>query len=209
VNDALPRIAEEGLAEAVDASDETIAFTAEETAAVFDAAQRHGLRIKLHADQLNDNGGAALAGRFSGVSADHLEYTSEEGAAAMARSGTVAVILPGAFYVLKETRKPPIEAFRRHGVPMAVATDLNPGTSPIASLRLCAHLACTFFGLTVPEALLGMTRHAARALGRAAEIGTLEAGKSCDLAIWNIERPAEIVAWIGPAPLHARVWRGR
>jgi imidazolonepropionase len=208
VDDALPRIAEEGLAEAVDAFHETIAFTAEETAAVFDAAQRHGLRVKLHADQLNDNGGAALAARFSALSADHLEYTSDEGAAAMARSGTVAVILPGAFYVLKETRKPPIEAFRRHGVPMAVATDLNPGTSPIASLRLCAHMACTFFGLTVPEALLGMTRHAARALGREADIGTLEAGKSCDVAIWNVERPAEIVAWIGPAPLHARMWSG-
>jgi imidazolonepropionase len=208
VDEALPRIAEERLAEAVDAFHETIAFTADETAAVFEVAQRHGMRVKLHADQLNDNGGAALAARFSAVSADHLEYTSEEGAAAMARAGTVAVILPGAFYVLKETCKPPIEAFRRHGVPIAVATDLNPGTSPIASLRLCGHMACTFFGLTVPEALLGMTRHAARALGREADIGTLEAGKSCDLAIWNVERPAEIVAWIGPAPLHARVWRG-
>jgi imidazolonepropionase len=126
----------------------------------------------------------------------------------MARAGTVAVILPGAFYVLRETRKPPIEAFRRHGVPMAVATDLNPGTSPIASLRLCAHMACTFFGLTVPEALLGITRNAARALGREAEIGTLEAGKSCDLAIWNVGHLAELVARIGPPPLHARVWRG-
>lgn len=209
VDDALPRIAAERLAEAVDAFHETIAFTADETAAVFEAARRHNLRVKLHADQLDDNGGAALAARFSALSADHLEYTSEEGAAAMRRAGTVAVILPGAFYVLKETRKPPIEAFRRHGVPIAVATDLNPGTSPIASLRLCAHMACTFFGLTVPEALLGMTCHAARALGREAEIGTLRAGKSCDLAIWNVEHLAEIVAWIGPAPLHARVWRGR
>ncbi len=164
--------------------------------------------MKLHADQLADNGGAELAARFHALSADHLEYTSETGAAAMARADTVAVILPGAFYVLKETRKPPIEAFRRHGVPMAVATDLNPGTSPIASLRLCAHMACTFFGLTVPEALLGMTRHAAQALGRLDEIGTLETGKSCDLAIWDVEHPAEIIAWIGPAPLHRRVWRG-
>jgi imidazolonepropionase len=208
VDEALPRITEEGLADAVDAFHETIAFTADETAAVFEAAGRHGLPIKLHADQLNDNGGAALAARFSALSADHLEYTSEEGAAAMGRAGTVAVILPGAFYVLKETRKPPIEAFRRHGVAMAVATDLNPGTSPILSLRLCAHMACTFFGLTVPEALLGMTRYAARALGRETEIGTLEGGKSCDLAIWNVEHLAEVVAWIGPAPLHARVWRG-
>ena len=208
IDEALPRIAAEGLADAVDAFHETIAFTADETAAVFEAARRHGLRVKLHADQLNDNGGAALAARFSALSADHLEYTSEEGAAAMGRAGTVAVILPGAFYVLKETRKPPIETFRREGVAMAVATDLNPGTSPIASLRLCAHMACTFFGLTVPEALLGMTRNAARALGRETEIGTLEAGKSCDLAIWNVEHLAEVVAWIGPAPLHAHVWRG-
>lgn len=208
IDEALPRIAAEGLADAVDAFHETIAFTADETAAVFEAARRHGLRIKLHADQLNDNGGAALAARFYALSADHLEYTNEEGAAAMGRAGTVAVILPGAFYVLKETRKPPIESFRRHGVAMAVATDLNPGTSPILSLRLCAHMACTFFGLTVPEALLGMTRYAARALGRETETGTLDAGKSCDLAIWNVEHLAEVVAWIGPAPLHARVWRG-
>src|SRR5215207_4779686 len=178
IDEAIPRVAAEGLADAVDAFHETIAFTAEETAAVFEAAQRHGLRVKLHADQ--------------------LAYTSETDAAAMARADTVAVILPGAFYVLKETRKPPIEAFRRHGVPMAVATDCNPGTSPIASLRLCAHMACTFFGLTVPEALLGVTRNAARALGRETEIGTLEAGKSCDLAIWNVEHLAELVAWIGP-----------
>jgi imidazolonepropionase len=209
VEEAIPRIAAEGLAEAVDAFHETIAFDAEETASVFEAAARHGLRVKLHADQLHDNGGAALAARFGALSADHLEYANEDGAAAMARAGTVAVILPGAFYVLKETRKPPVEAFRRLGVPMAVATDLNPGTSPIASLRLCAHMACTFFGLTVEEAWLGMTRHAARALGRDGEVGTLEAGKWCDLAIWNVERLAEVVAWIGPAPLHGRVWRGR
>ena len=164
--------------------------------------------MKLHADQLSDTGSAAVAARFSALSADHLEYTSEDGAAAMGRAGTVAVLLPGAFYVLKEAQKPPVEAFRRHGVAIAVATDLNPGTSPIASLRLCAHMACTFFGLTVPEALLGITREAAKALGRADEIGTLEPGKWCDLAIWNVAHLAEIVAWIGPAPLHARVWRG-
>jgi imidazolonepropionase len=208
IDETLPRIASERLAEAVDAFHETIAFTAEESAAVFEAAHRQGLPVKLHADQLADNGGAALAARFSALSADHLEYASEEGAAAMGRAGTVAVLLPGAFYVLKETRKPPVEAFRRHRVPMAVATDLNPGSSPIASLRLCAHMACTFFGLTVPEALLGMTRHAAHALGKLDRTGTLEPGKWCDLAIWDVERLAEIVAWIGPAPLHARVWRG-
>jgi imidazolonepropionase len=209
VEEALPQVAAEGLAEAVDAFHETIAFTMEETAAVFEAARRHGLRVKLHADQLNDHGGAALAARFGALSADHLEYTSEEGAAAMGAAGTVAVILPGAFYALKEKQRPPVEAFRRHGVPMAVATDLNPGTSPIASLRLCAHMACTFFGLTVPEALLGMTRHAAQALGHLGKVGTLETGKLCDLAIWNVEHLAEIIAWIGPAPLHQRVWRGK
>jgi imidazolonepropionase len=207
--DAIPKIAGGGLADSVDVFHETIAFDSEETAAVLAAAREHGLNVKLHADQLNDNGGAALAARYGALSADHLEYTSEAGAAAMAESGTVAVILPGAFYVLKETRKPPIDAFRRHGVPMAVATDLNPGTSPIASLRLSAHMACTFFGMTVPEALLGMTRHAARALGRLGEIGTIEAGKRCDLAIWDVEHLAQIVAWIGPAPLHRRVFRGR
>ena len=208
IDEALPRIAAEGLADAVDAFQETIGFTPEETAAVLEAAQRHGLKVKLHADQLSDTGSAAVAARFSALSADHLEYTSEEGAAAMGRAGTVAVLLPGAFYVLKEAQKPPVEAFRRHGVAIAVATDLNPGTSPIASLRLCAHMACTFFGLTVPEALLGITREAAKALGRADEIGTLEPGKWCDLAIWDVAHLAEIVAWIGPAPLHARVWRG-
>ena len=208
IDEALPRIAAEGLADAVDAFQETIGFTPEETAAVLEAAQRHGLKVKLHADQLSDTGSAAVAARFSALSADHLEYTSEDGAAAMGRAGTVAVLLPGAFYVLKEAQKPPVEAFRRHGVAMAVATDLNPGTSPIASLRLCAHMACTFFGLTVPEALLGITREAAKALGRADEIGTLEPGKWCDLAIWDVAHLAEIVAWIGPAPLHARVWRG-
>jgi imidazolonepropionase len=207
--EVIPRVAAEGLADAVDAFHETIAFDAEETASVFAGAQAHGLEVKLHADQLADNGGGALAARFGALSADHLEYLSEDGAAAMGRAGTVAVILPGAFYVLKETRRPPVEALRRHGVPMAVATDLNPGTSPIASPRLCAHMACTFFGLTVPEALLGLTRNAARALGRLDETGTLEAGKWCDLAVWDVAHPAQIIAWIGPAPLHARVWRGQ
>ncbi len=207
--EAIPRIAREKLAAAVDGFHETIAFDADETEAVFAAARRPGLAVKAHAVQLAAHGGAALAARSGALSADHLEYASEAGAEAMGEAGTVAVILPGAFYVLKETRKPPVETFRRHGVPMAVATDCNPGTSPIASLRLCAHMACTFFGLTVPEALRGMTRNAATALGRGGETGTLDAGKSCDLAIWNVERLAEIVAWIGPAPLDARVRRGR
>lgn len=200
---------DQGLVDAVDGFCETIAFSTDEMARLFTEARALGLPVKLHAEQLSNLGGAQLAASHRALSADHLEYTSEDGAAAMGRSGTVAVILPGAFYVLKETRRPPVDAFRRHGVPMAVATDLNPGTSPIASLRLCAHMACTFFGLTVPEALLGMTRHAAQALGRLDEVGTLEAGKWCDLAIWDIEHLAQIVAWIGPAPLHRRIWRGR
>ena len=142
------------------------------------------------------------------LSADHLEYTDEEGAAAMAAAGTVAVLLPGAFYVLREKQLPPVEAFRRHGVPIAIATDCNPGTSPITSLLLTMNMAATLFRLTVDECLAGVTREAARALGRA-DIGTLEAGKACDLAIWNIERPAELVYRIGFNPLHARVRRGR
>jgi imidazolonepropionase len=207
-DDTIPRIAAERLAVAIDAFHETIAFTTDEVAAVFEAARRHGLAVKLHADQLGDNGGAALAARFGALSADHLEYASEAGVVAMARAGTVATLLPGAFYVLRERRAPPVEALRRHRVPMAVATDLNPGTSPITSLRLCAHMACIFFGLSVAEALVGITRRAAQALGRLAEIGTLEAGKRCDLAVWNVEHLAQVIAWIGPAPLHGRVWRG-
>jgi imidazolonepropionase len=199
-DEIVPRVAAEGLADAVDAFMETVAFTAEEVARVFEAAKAHGLRVKLHADQLSDGGGAALAARFSALSADHLEYTSEEGATAMGRAGTVAVLLPGAFLMLRETQKPPVEAFRRHGVPMAVATDLNPGSSPVHSLRVAATLACVQFGLTVAEALLGMTRNAARALG-CDDLGVLAPGKQCDLAVWGVDNLAELIAKIGPAPL--------
>lgn len=204
----IPALARQGLADAVDAFCETIAFTPQETARVFEAARAAGLPVKLHADQLSDLGGAALAARFRALSADHLEHTSEEGAVAMAAAGTVAVLLPGAFYTLRETQAPPVAAFRRHGVPVAVATDCNPGSSPLTSPLLAMNMAATLFRLTVEECLAGFTREAARALGRLSEIGTLEVGKASDLAIWDIERPAELVYRIGFNPLHARVWRG-
>ena len=201
----IPVVAREGLADAVDVFCETIAFTPEETAAIFEAARAVGLPVKLHADQLADSGGGALAARFGALSADHLEYTGEESAAAMAKAGTVAVVLPGAFYTLRETSKPPIEAFRRHGVKMAVATDSNPGSSPLTSPLLAMNMAATLFRLTVEETIAGMTREAARALGLLAETGTLEIGKAADLALWEIERPAELVYRIGFNPNHIRV----
>jgi imidazolonepropionase len=205
----LPSIAAEKLADAVDGFCEGIAFSPEQMALVFDAAKAHGLPVKLHADQLSNLHGAALAARFDALSADHLEYTDEAGAAAMAKAGTVAVILPGAFYFIRETRKPPLDLFRKHGVKMAVATDCNPGTSPLTSLLLTMNMAATLFAMTVEECLAGVTREAARALGLLDETGTLEAGKSADLAIWDIERPAELVYRIGFNPLHQRIWRGQ
>jgi imidazolonepropionase len=205
----LPALAREGLVDAVDAFCEGIAFSPEQTARVFDAAKAHGLNIKLHADQLSNLHGARLAADHGALSADHLEYTDEDGAAAMARTGTVAVLLPGAFYMLRETRIPPVAAFRKHGTRMALATDCNPGTSPLTSLLLTMNMGATLFRLTVEECIAGVTREAARALGRLDTIGTLEPGKSCDLAIWNIERPAELVYRIGFNPLHARIWRGQ
>jgi len=204
--DLLPRVAEGKLADAVDGFCEGIAFTPDEIASFFTAAKAHGLAVKLHADQLSNLHGAALAARFSALSADHLEYTDDEGSAAMAASGTVAVILPGAFYTLREKQLPPIESFRRHGTKMAVATDLNPGTSPLTSLLLAMNMAATQFRMTVEECLLGVTRNAAAALGRSKNVGTLEANKKCHLAIWNIERPAELVYRIGYNPLHQRIW---
>jgi imidazolonepropionase len=198
-------IASERLADAVDAFCETIAFTSAHTARVFAAAQARGLPVKLHADQLSNLHGARLAAEHGALSADHLEHADEEGVAAMARSGTVAVLLPGAFYVLRERQLPPVDALRRHRVPIAIATDSNPGTSPITSLLLILNMAATLFRLTVEEAVAGVTREAARAIGRLAEIGTLEAGKRCDLAVWSIERPAELVYRIGFNPLHSRV----
>ncbi|PDT69396.1 imidazolonepropionase [Bradyrhizobium ottawaense] len=205
----LPAVAKAGLADAVDAFLEGIAFSAEQTARVFETARELGLPVKLHADQLSNLGGAALAARFSALSADHLEHTDEAGAAAMARAGTVAVLLPGAFYFIRETQKPPVEAFRSHGVSMALATDCNPGSSPLTSLLLAMNMGATLFRMTVAECLAGITREGARALGVLDETGTLEAGKWCDLAIWDIERPAELVYCIGFNPLHRRVWRGQ
>jgi len=201
-------LAQEKLADAVDAFCEDIAFSPAQTARVFAAARAAGLPVKLHADQLSNLHGARLAAEHGALSADHLEYTDEDGAAAMARAGTVAVLLPGAFYVLREKQLPPVEAFRKHNVPLALATDSNPGTSPVTSLLLTMNMAATLFRLTVDECLAGVTRNAALALGRR-DIGTLEPGKWCDLAIWDIVRPAELVYRIGFNPLHARVRRGR
>ena len=205
----VPSIAHEKLADAVDAFCETIAFSPAQTARVFAAARAAGLPVKLHADQLSNLHGARLAAEHGALSADHLEHADEDGVAAMARAGTVAVLLPGAFYVLREKQAPPVEALRRQRVPMAIATDSNPGTSPITSLLLIMNMAATLFRLTVDETIAGVTREAARALGRLGEVGTLEPGKCCDLAIWDIERPAELVYRIGFNPLHARVRRGR
>jgi imidazolonepropionase len=207
--DMLPAIAAGHFADAVDAFCENIAFSPEETAQVFSAARPLGLSVRLHADQLSDFGGAALAARFGALSADHLEYASEQGVAAMAAAGTIAVLLPGAFYFIREKQVPPVDAFRRHGVPIALATDCNPGSSPLTSLLLVMNMGATLFRLTVEECIAGVTREAARALGMFGEIGSLDSGKWCDLAIWDIERPAELVYRMGFNPLHARVWHGQ
>ncbi|MBO4220891.1 imidazolonepropionase [Bradyrhizobium neotropicale] len=205
----LPTVARAGLADAVDAFMEGIAFSRDQTARVFEAAKALGLPVKLHADQLSNLGGASLAAEYSAMSADHLEHTDEAGAQAMAAAGTVAVLLPGAFYFIRETTKPPVELFRAHGVKMALATDCNPGSSPLTSLLLTMNMGATLFRLTVAECLAGVTREGARALGLLGDTGTLEVGKWCDLAIWEIERPAELVYRIGFNPLHGRVWRGQ
>jgi imidazolonepropionase len=206
--DMIPVIAREKLAGAVDAFCEGIAFSPEQVARVFEAAKVHGLAVKLHADQLSNLHGAELAARYGALSADHLEWTDEAGIAAMAKAKTAAVLLPGAFYFLRETKHPPVELLRKHGVPIAIATDCNPGTSPMTSLLLTMNMGATLFRLTVEECIAGVTREAARALGRLGEIGTLETGKRCDLAIWNIESPAELVYRMGFNPLHARAWSG-
>ena len=205
----IPAIAAEGLADAVDAfTDSAIAFTAEETGWVFEAAQRAGLRVKLHADQLRDDGGAALAARYGALSADHIEYANAEGIAAMAKAGTVGVLLPGAFYFIRETRQPDIAAMRAAGLRIALSTDLNPGSSPALSLLLMLNMGCTLFRLTVAEALAGVTRHAAAALGLA-DRGTLAPGLRCDLALYAVSRPAELCYWIGRNPCVARVVAGQ
>jgi imidazolonepropionase len=207
-NEMLPTIAAEGLADAVDAFCEGIAFSVEQTAQVFAKAQALGLPVRLHADQLSNLHGAALAARFGALSADHLEYADEDGVAAMARAGTVAVVLPGAFYFIREKQLPPIDAMRRHRVPIALATDCNPGTSPLTSLLLTMNMGATLFRLNVDECIAAVTREAARALGLLDQTGSLDEGKRCDLAIWDIERPAELVYRMGFNPLHARVWSG-
>jgi imidazolonepropionase len=208
--DMLPALAGQGLVDAVDAFCERIGFSHDQTARVFDVARRLGLPVKLHAEQLSDQGGAALVARHGGLSADHLEWLSPEGVAAMAQAGTVAVLLPGAYYFLRETRMPPLAQLRAAGVPLAVATDCNPGTSPMTSLLLALNMACTLWRLTPLEALRGATVNAARALGRT-DVGTLEAGKRADFALWDIARPADLAYAIGANPcrgvVNAGVWR--
>ena len=205
----IPAIAAAGLADAVDGFCEGIGFSPAQIGRVFDAAKAHGLPVKLHAEQLSNLGGAALAARFGALSADHLEHLDAAGVAAMASAGTVAMLLPGAYYFCRETQLPPIAALRAAGVPIALATDCNPGTSPLTSLLLAMNMGATCFRLTVAECLAGVTINAARALGLQAECGSLEAGKCCDLAIWDVEEPAELVYRMGARPLHARIWRGR
>jgi imidazolonepropionase len=205
----IPTIAREKLADAVDAFCENIAFTPAETERVLAAAKAHGLRVKLHAEQLSDSGGAVLAAKYAALSADHLEHLSDAGIGAMADGGTVAVLLPAAFYFLRETKKPPVEALRRACVPVAIATDCNPGTSPVVSPLIVLNMACTLFGLAPEEALAGMTRNAAQALGLQNETGTLENGKCADLAVWNISDPAELAYWIGLDLLLDRFIGGR
>lgn len=193
----LTRIANERLASAVDAFCENIAFTPDETAMLFEAATRAGLRVKLHADQLSDTGGAGLAARFNALSADHLEYANEEGIAAMSRARTVAVMLPAAFFFLRETKLPPVDLLRRHKVSLAVATDCNPGTAPVVSLLSAMSMAATLFRMTPEEVMAGVTRNAARALGLEADRGTLEEGKRADFAVWPVAHPSELSYWIG------------
>lgn len=205
----IPAAAQAGLADAVDAFCEGIGFSPAQTRRVFEAARRHNLPVKLHAEQLSNLGGAALAAEFGALSADHLEYLDEAGVMAMAKSGTVAVLLPGAFYILRETKLPPIDLLRRHGVAMAISTDCNPGTSPVTSLLLMLNMACTLFRLTPAEALAGITRQAARALGLQAEVGTLEAGKTADFVVWDIDRPAALAYQVGLNPIRQVVFSGR
>ena len=207
----LPKLAGDGLVDAVDAFCERIGFTPAQTERVFEAAQALGLPVKLHAEQLSDLGGAALVARYGGLSADHLEFLSKEGVAAMAQHGTVAVLLPGAYYFLRETQPPPVAALRAAGVPMAVSTDCNPGTSPMTSLLLAMNMACTLWRLTPQEALAGVTCHAARALGQQHETGSLAVGKRADFALWRIARPADLAYALGLNPcagvVHGGVWR--
>lgn len=204
----LPRTQQEGLADAVDAFCEHLAFSPQQVERVFHAAQALGLPVKLHAEQLSSLGGAALAARFGALSADHLEYAQESDVQAMAAHGTVAVLLPGAFYLLRETQRPPVTLFRRYGVPMALASDANPGTSPVLSLRLMLNMGCTLFGMTPEEALAGVTLWGAKALGLENTHGSLEAGKAANFVHWPLARPAELVYWLGGELPCQVVYRG-
>ena len=208
VEKLIPAAAKQGFATSVDAFCETIAFTPEEVERLFKAAAHHGLRVRLHAEQLSNQHGAALAAKYHALSADHLEHLDEAGAKAMAAGGTVAVLLPGAYYVLQETRKPPVALLRKHKVPIATATDCNPGTSPLLSPILAMNMACTLFGLTPEEALAGMTINAARALGLAHSIGSIAAGKQADLCAWHIESLAELGYWVGLPGPERRIFNG-
>lgn len=204
----IPRVAEEQLATSVDVFCESIGFSVAQTERVFHSAQAHDLQIKGHTEQLSNLGGSALTARMGGLSVDHIEYLDEAGVKALAQSNTVATLLPGAFYFLRETQKPPIEWLRQHRVPMAISTDLNPGTSPFADLSLMMNMGCTLFGLTPEETLRGVTCHAAQALGYAANRGQISEGYDADLAIWNIEHPAELSYQVGVSRLHARMVNG-
>ena len=208
-NQMLPALAAEGLVDAVDVFCERIAFTLAETERVFQAARRLGLPVKLHAEQLSDMGGAALAARYGALSCDHVEHLSAAGIEAMRKTGTVAVLLPGAFYTLRDTHLPPIQALREAGVPMAVATDHNPGTSPALSLLLMMNMACTLFRLTVPESLAGVTTHAAQALGLQATHGTIGVGRPSNFVLWKVQDVAELAYWFGQRPVRAIVRQGR
>ncbi|MFL6734941.1 MAG: imidazolonepropionase [Sphingomicrobium sp.] len=208
IEQMIPAVAKAGLATSVDGFCEGIGFLPHEVERLFAAAEDHGLRVKLHAEQLSNRGGARLAARYNALSADHLEHVDEAGVAAMAEAGTVAVLLPGAFYALQETRKPPLDLFRSYGVPMAIATDCNPGTSPLLSPTLAINMACTLFGLTPEEALHGMTSSAALALGMEREVGTLAPGKAADLCVWRVESLAELGYWIGMPGPERRIFGG-
>ncbi len=203
--EVLPAVHEEKLADAVDGFCENIAFSPKQISMVFEKATSLGLPVKLHAEQLSNYGGAALAAKYGALSADHLEYLDEAGILAMAKSGTVAVVLPGAFYTLRETQLPPLNSLRKAGVPISIATDCNPGSSPLTSLLLCMNMACTLFRMTPEEALCGVTREAAQALGIGPEVGTIEVGKKAEFAVWNVEQPAELAYRIGCNPLEEMV----
>jgi imidazolonepropionase len=207
-DEIIPAAATEKLADAVDVFCEHIAFSTAQCERVFAASQKHGLPVKGHMEQLSNLGGSQLAARFKALSVDHIEYLDQAGVDAIAKSGTVAVLLPGAFYFLRETQKPPVAALRAAGVPMAVSTDLNPGTSPFASLRVMMNMACTLFGLTPDEALAGVTRHAARALGLNGDTGEIAVGKPADLLVWDIAHPAELVCEFGMNKLRHRIFKG-